>query len=793
MYSFQINDYLGLGLNHDYFQNLLKQYSQKNFNEFTHFNLGLENGYSLVQYKTEIKKVIGDLGKYSDQYNLRPISLADFGDWFKARYPESSPAYFYKTKDTLAKSSEEVSWYQSPWYRLGLKSDNGQTKILDLRVYNRETYEDYFNTPNQSTSLFHEIPAVIDTIKTPSQVYNLNFSLATSIQKYNKYTDFWEITLVDINKKIILSPDKITFVGFSPPAINSKEIKVTELDGNTVWIFVPQTPFKTSLHPLWLVAIGLFVYFLFKKTKPPIIGIILALFAGSTLYRSGSLYSFGMGFWGPNGHDAIFHLSIIEHFRQNISSLAHPQFSGAYLKDYHFLFDYFLGFVAKTTSTPPTVLYFLIFPIFSSLAIVYFLNSLLLKWKYSNLEKNLAFIFVFLGGSLGYLPRLFSGQNILSGESAFWANQSSSMFLNPPFVLSIIVLLIFLNLLEPSFRTRSGIQKYVLLILLGGLLAQTKVYAFILLLGALLLNKKFKLFAGVLLVGVLITLPFISFSGSPFVFQPLWFTKSLFASPDRVSWPKLVQAWQTYELAGPFYKLFAVNLFALIVFLVGNLGFRLLGFFDRTQPIVKVIIALGILIPLFFTQKVNPWNTIQFMYYSIFFLGIFAGKELSRHKLLIVPVLFLATFTSFGTFRDYFSYRSASRIGYTELASLSVLKNQPKGIVLSPVFQNNLVATPKPQYAYVSSSYISALSGQPEFLSDTINLDITGIDYKERFNSIQRFYFTENKYWARQFLLNNNIKYVLETPLTHLKLNPADLGLTTIFDSGEINIYKFAQ
>ncbi len=544
------------------------------------------------------------------------------------------------------------------------------------------------------------------------------------------------------------------------------------------------------------------VYLLFKKPKPPILGLLLALFVGSTLYRSGTLYSFGMGFWGPNGHDAIFHLSIIEHFRQNLFSLAHPQFAGEFLKDYHFLFDFLLGLISKITFTTPTALYFIIFPIISSLTLVYFLNSLLVKWEYSSLQKNLAFVFVFLGGSLGFIPRIISGQNIFSGESAFWANQSFSMFLNPPFILSIIILLIFLNKIH---NLRFDISDLISLSLLGGILAQTKVYAFILLLLALFINKKFKIFFGVLIVGALISLPFTSLSGSPFVFQPLWFTKSLFASADRVSWPKLVQAWQTYELAGPMYKLLLVNFFALLVFLIGNLGTRIIGFIDLnkkpqsvSQKIVWSVIVAGLAIPILFTQKVNPWNTIQFFYYSIFFLGLFSGKilgawhgsKLSLKTVFLAIILLISVFTSVGTFKDYFTYKSASRVGYSELIGLNILMSQPKGTVLSPVYQDNSVATPKPQYAYVSSSYISALTGQPEFLSDTINLDITGIDYKERFNNIQRFYYTDNKVWAKQFLTDNKVKYVLETPLNRLKLNSTDLGLSAIFDSGEIKIYK---
>ena len=204
---------------------------------------------------------------------------------------------------------------------------------------------------------------------------------------------------------------------------------------------------------------------------------------------------------------------------------------------------------------------------------------------------------------------------------------------------------------------------------------------------------------------------------------------------------------------------------------------------------------LGLILPILFIQNVNPWNTIQFMYYSLFFLGIFTAKYVYKFKIyILIPFLILAVITSIGTLKDYTGYFSSSRLGYTELLALDKLKDQPEGIVLSPLYYypraRNIYA-PKPLYSYVSTAYISALSGQPEFLSDTINLDITGLDYLTRARDIQRFYNTMDKQWGIDFLTKNKISYVYETPLQKLKLAPFDLKLTKIFDSGEINIYKF--
>ena len=188
-YSVQVNDYLAMGQDTKYFENLLKLYEQKNFNEFTYLNIGLENDYYLPNYKDEIRKVYQVLRDNRDKYNLRYSSLNDFGDWFKARYPESSPAYFYQTADPTGKNPGKVFWYQSPHYRIGLKSAEGKTEIIDFRVYNRRVYEDYYATPNQNLDLFHEIPAVIDSVKFPGTAVGIGLDLEKANFIYDTESD----------------------------------------------------------------------------------------------------------------------------------------------------------------------------------------------------------------------------------------------------------------------------------------------------------------------------------------------------------------------------------------------------------------------------------------------------------------------------------------------------------------------------------------------------------------------------------------------------------------------------
>lgn len=817
-FSVQVNDFIGRGQNLKYFTNLLSLYSQHSFNEFTYINIGLENDFPIEWYRQEIKDVYKTIIENEDKYEFRYLSLAEFGDWFKGRYPESSPAYFYRTKDPTDVQNGEVYWYQSPYYRIGLKSSDGKTKIVDFRIYNRNVYEDYHVTPNHQINLYLDIPAAIDSVKFPGSELVLDFDLTGFKTIYDQQWDLWQISLEKDDQSITFYPKSITFKNLSLPSVNYQDIKVTNKNKSTTWNTAPYTPFTDKLHYSWIfwIVLSIVVIKIINKIRdhrlpklqlPTIIGIICVVLLTLTVIKSGLVYPFGLGFWGPNGHDAVFHISLIEKFAKNPFNLDHPQYSGVKLTNYHFVFDYLSGLAVRILNIPSVTFYFRLVPIILGLVLVSLLNKLMSRWKYSNWEKIISFVFVFLGGSLGFLPKLITGQDIFSGESAFWVNQSASLFLNPPFALSLVFLLLFLLNIGNENKIKPG--KYILLIFLGAILCQTKIYAFVLLVTGLFICRKFKLFTGVVILGTLFTIPFSSFSGSPFIFDPLWFSKSLFASYDRFYWPKFVEAWQAYEATGNIIKLLAVNLFATAIFIIGNLGVRIFGLNivleknqkDISAKLISTIVIIGLLIPLFIVQKVNPWNTIQFTYYSIFFLGLISGRAIIRllssissktvKVIVTICILFFGTATSIGTFKDYFGRQSASTVSFSEIAGLETLRKQPKGIVLTPAFLiSGWNVTPKPLYDYVSTAYVSAFSGQPEFLSDTINLDITGFDYKERSRQVQRFYNTLDRVWARRFLQENDIRYIYETPFQSIKINPIDLSLTMIFDSGGIKIYK---
>jgi len=816
-FSTQVNDYTSQGLSTNYFGSLLGIYSGGDFNEFTQTNIGLENDYSLSQFRVELKNSYQALRANQGKYDLRFISSEDFAKFMQTRYTFTNPAFFFKTNDITGRKSGTVYWYQNPFYRIGIKSDGGKTQIIDFRIYNSNEGEEYYLTKNISRSLYSEVYALVDTVKFPGKTISLDIDLSKASFSY----DHWQVIFTEGDKSLRLEPKQILFENFVPPNLKNDQISESKKSDLTTWVLRPHIPFSGSRYILGfglLLVLSLALLLVVRSHRNKlvlILGFLLGSFTLITVGRSGLVYVYGLGLWGPNGHDAVFHLSLSQHFRTMLLSLNNPQINGELLKNYHFGFDWLTALAGKLTGFSLLDLYFRLIPMLIIIFLVYFLVKLLNIWRFTRFETALSLSLVFLSGSAGFIAHLILARGLFGGESIFWANQSISILLNPPFALSILGLIIFLVFLE-SHPHRLSVRGLLFLSILGGVLVQIKIYAFLLLVAALLIRRKFKLFFTVFLFGFIFILPSLTNTGiknTPFVFNPLWFTRSMFESYDRFYWQELAQAWQVYENNGIFVKLILVNLLALVVFYAGNFYVRLIGLgkvifgheFSLGQNITRFIILFGLVIPLLFTQKINPWNTIQFMYYSLFFLSIFTAKQIGewcgkiKNKVILVAIFLFFTLlslpTTIGTLSDYLTDRSASRISPTELHALDVLRLSPEGVVVSPLNYRRylpIVPDPKPLYAYTSTAYISALSGHPEYLSDTINLDITGFSYQDRVKNVIRLYLTRDPLWVREFLEANQIRYIYETPFDRLMIRPEDACLTKIFDSGEINLYKYS-
>ncbi len=121
-YSLQANDYQGHhGLGIDYFEKLLETYL-KTQNQFSQATVGLEVGQEGA-FLPEFGRQLEVVAKKRDEKGIRILTLSQFADWYRQKFPDVSPSHLI--------SNSDVSWYSSPVVRVG----------QDVRFYNEEFVE----------------------------------------------------------------------------------------------------------------------------------------------------------------------------------------------------------------------------------------------------------------------------------------------------------------------------------------------------------------------------------------------------------------------------------------------------------------------------------------------------------------------------------------------------------------------------------------------------------------------------------------------------------------------------
>ncbi len=547
------------------------------------------------------------------------------------------------------------------------------------------------------------------------------------------------------------------------------------------------------------------------------------------MIKSGLLYSFGMGFWGPNGHDGVWHIALVNSLARG--SLEMPIFAGEQIRNYHIGFDLILAWAHKLTAIPAHTLYFQILPPFLAVLIGFLTYKFVLLWRGSRIEAWWAAFFVYFAGDFGWVLTLFRGEGV-GGESRFWAQQSISTLINPPFAASLVLFLLGLILLL-KLRKRSGIYYLAFIVLTFGLMAQIKVYAGILALAGLgtvglyTFIKKGDLRLLLIciasaLLSWLLFLPLNSASKGLIVFQPFWFLETMMAVSDRVGWQRFYEALMNYKTGGMFIKLIPAYMIAFLIFFIGNMGTRMLGIwelvrkktwknFSEVDIFLLSVAFLGTLLPMVILQAGTPWNTIQFFYYSLFFMaiytGIWAGNCLERRPLptnytKVGLVLILTIPTTVSTLlNSYLPGRPPAKISLEELTALRFLEKQPMGVVLTYPFDGFKAEAainnpPRPLYLYESTAYVSAFSKKPVFLEDEVNLDITGFEWRTRREEANTPFESLDQNEVASFLKNNKIKYLYlvlsQTPVfgQRFRLGEFQLGLANIFENNEVAVYR---
>ncbi len=556
--------------------------------------------------------------------------------------------------------------------------------------------------------------------------------------------------------------------------------------------------------------------FVLPKTKDlPDFAILMMIILGTVFqviptFQSGLTFPYGVGFWGPNTHDGVWHMALINQLLKQVPS-QNPIFAGTILKNYHYLYDLLIAATNYLSSIPVADLVFRFYPVVFSLLLglgTYYLVR-------SKIAALFSLYFIYFAGSFGWIVEYLRERH-LGGESAFWANQSISFNLNPPFAISLIIVIAILQLL-PLVSKKDKLLIFALTLLCGGLIS-FKAYAGILILLTLLIVGILKkslshllVFALSLIVSAFLFIANFSVGQQLMVFSPFWFIHAMIDSPDRVGWYRLSLARSVGFTSHNWFKFFGVEILSLLIFIAGNLGTRVFSltsliriksiFKNNEQLFLLIFSFLSLVIPILFIQAGNPWNTIQFSYYFLYTAALVNGivilKLVSKFKKIItVPlvliILVLTPINSWATANGYLTNQPHAFISSQEVEALQFLKSQPDGIVLTYPYDNNLkksLSEPWPLFAYDTTAYVSAISAKPVFLEDESQNQILLTDYKKRIIASKDFFFKSSSP-DLNFLQTHHISYIYLPKIFNVRLSE-DLSIKKIFENDDSIIYQF--
>jgi len=481
---------------------------------------------------------------------------------------------------------------------------------------------------------------------------------------------------------------------------------------------------------------------------------------------SGSRFCFdgncGIYYWGAHEHDGVWHLALIESAFSSFS-FRFPTYIGQVLSGYNYLLDLVL-FLLTHIGLSSSILYFKIQPLAWFFTFTYLLYRIA-----KTMHRNVGFIhflfsFVFFSASFGYIIQIVRHGTVL-GSSGIPTMQGAVSMTNPQFMWSLCVLLAMLLVINIGKKTwllgvlilvGLGLKFYFILpaIIIASIYLCSLIYS-------KSYSKAIVTAFAVFLGTVTAYLLFYANNGASIgglVWNPLAISHQIVE--DKNMW--FNQEWvdQRYFLiqAGKFFspRLWFIEIKTIGLYILFNYGIRLLGIIGSIAYIVMrkktsnfsgtmlVIVVACTAVPLLFVQKGTWWNTIQFLYYGIFFASILTAQvvwliinklhPVIRYGVLAGCLLLFAP----ATYDIVYNFTQSKNISYipdSEIQAMQFLRTLPDGGVLTQTFEpidSNILPD---RY---DTAYVSAYSGQQTYIADDAQLKLLGINYQTRLESINQ-------------------------------------------------------
>lgn len=451
--------------------------------------------------------------------------------------------------------------------------------------------------------------------------------------------------------------------------------------------------------------------------------------------------------------DHFMHIAFAKELQQHFPP-RHPLFAGEALYNYNYGSDLVVAAVSTMTRQDAIITQFKIMPVVYGALFGISSWALARSLKLSFISQIFLLILTYFGSSLSFVADWFVPKK-LSWDDALGLNQPMEYSSNPPLILSLVLLQFILSIffsLDKKSSRRKLFAFFCLLVFLPmvkviSVFAVYPVFAVVILGLFLKKQRRFALNVSVIILIALLSSLWIllvnSHNSGGLVWQPLQPLSRLIESPNFTERTKdLVLKYYYYRETGNYLRVASIYLLFLAVFVVGNLGSRIVGVFSamtsvwhrRGFSLISMALTCSALltfsVPMFFILKTGGYNINYLYYYSVFIVNIFSATGWGSlfhggnyRKSFILLSFFLITFPgSLGTFLG--QLRGDPRVYAADLVSdLRELKNK---------LPNEGVILLDPSLIKEQDNLVSALTGRRVYLEGLEYPRIQGHNVTER-------------------------------------------------------------
>ena len=529
---------------------------------------------------------------------------------------------------------------------------------------------------------------------------------------------------------------------------------------------------------------------------------LLAVLVLSIIFSLSMLTSGVYGDTIKYGRDDLWHLALINELKANFPP-DNPGFSEVPLKGYHFFYNFLLAKISNIFTISPLSLHFHFFPLL--IATLWGLGVYSLMYVWSK-KISIALWAVFLtqfGGSFAFILHLRGHEN-LSLDSAFGIQQPATALINPPFAISIIIVIAALFAIHRYLALRKSAW-LIPIALFVGLATMFKVYAGIILFGGFILfslmeavlRRNYLIFISLFASGILFVFTYGIFRdpSSALIYAPLWAPHSVVT--DNMPWYGYAEKMYTYTKLSVVKGIVETELYALYVFFFGNLGTRLIGLLLLPVIILRqhkapsffaftilIMTLISILIPLFFIQSGKVFEIIQMAWYFLFFVSLFAAFGFDALfnlipsrliKIFLFTIIIVITLSSaYEPYKGYFGsvLSRGSSLSGTYFKAMEFLKSEGNySETVLEIPDKDVGATKKDVLSWYGSSSpaIVAFANKRSYLSNEY-IDFAGVDIKPRIEFIRKIISLNNTY-ANYSLESTNLQKEVRLGLKEYKIS----------------------